>query len=95
MQGTTNQKQYVRRKQYVEVDVTHHIDGSLQPQKITLASGPDYIVEEVLKVTDKKMKATGEITKCYTIQVNGQKTCLYRNSDRWFVEMKERKCVSP
>lgn len=78
-----------RRMQYVIVDVTYHIDGSAHPQKITLASGSDFIIEKVLGVSDKKMKTTGEIAKCYAIQVKGQKTCLFEKCNRWFVEMKE------
>ena len=35
-------KECARRKQYVEVVVTHCIDGSVQPQKILLANGPAF-----------------------------------------------------
>ena len=34
-----------RRKQYVEVIATHHIDGSVRPQQIIFAAGPIYDVE--------------------------------------------------
>lgn len=37
-----NMKECARRKQYVEVVVTHCIDGSVQPQKILLANGPAF-----------------------------------------------------
>ena len=33
-------KDFVRRKQYVEVIATHYIDGSVRPQIIVLATGP-------------------------------------------------------
>ena len=35
-----------RRKQYVEVVATHYIDGSVRPQKIVLATGPVYEIED-------------------------------------------------
>ena len=35
-----------RRKQYVEVVAIHYIDGSVRPQKIVLAAGPVYEIEE-------------------------------------------------
>ena len=43
-----------RRKQYVEVIATHHIDGSVRPQQIIFAAGPVYDVDDVRSV--KKVK---------------------------------------
>ena len=34
-------KDVARRKQYVEVVAIHYIDGSVRPQKIVLATGPE------------------------------------------------------
>ena len=39
-------KDFARRKQYVEVVATHYIDGSVRPQKIILATGPVYEIED-------------------------------------------------
>ena len=39
-------KDVARRKQYVEVVATHYIDGSVRPQKIILATGPVYEIED-------------------------------------------------
>ena len=39
-------KDFARRKQYVEVVATHYIDGSVRPQKIVLATGPVYEIED-------------------------------------------------
>ncbi len=78
-----------RRKQYVEVIATHHIDGSTRPQQIIFAAGPIYDIEEVLKVARAKTRTTREIAKCYSIRVKGRETCLYEDGGRWFVEMKE------
>ena len=39
-------KDVARRKQYVEVVATHYIDGSVRPQKIVLATGPVYEIED-------------------------------------------------
>ncbi len=78
-----------RRKQYVEVIATHHIDGSVRPQQIIFASGPIFDIEEVLGVGSGKTKTTREIAKRYSIRVKGRETCLYEDGGRWFVEMKE------
>ena len=39
-------KECARRKQYVEVVATHYIDGSVRPQKIVLATGPVFEIED-------------------------------------------------
>ncbi len=78
-----------RRKQYVDVLVMHHIDGSTRPQQIILATGSTYDVQEVLKEFKEKSRVTRETVKCYSIKVKGQETCLYEDGDRWYVEMKE------
>ena len=41
-------KECARRKQYVEVVATHCIDGSVRPQKIVLATGPVFEIEDCL-----------------------------------------------
>lgn len=43
-----------KRKQYVEVIATHHIDGSVRPQQIIFAAGPIFDVEDVKGVTKVK-----------------------------------------
>ena len=47
-----------RRKQYVEVIATHHIDGSVRPQQIIFAAGPIYDVEDVKGVKKVKTLST-------------------------------------
>ena len=61
-----------RRKQYVEVVATHYIDGGVRPQKIVLATGQVYDVEDSREAS----------------KIKGRETCLYEASGRWFVEMK-------
>ena len=46
-------KDFARRKQYVEVVATHYIDGSVRPQKIVLATGPVYEIEDMLAPGDR------------------------------------------
>ena len=77
-----------RRKQYVEVIATHHIDGSVRPQHIILAAGPTYDIEDVRGVSRVKTSHTFEIANRYAIIVNGKETYLYEDCGRWFVEMR-------
>ncbi len=77
-----------RRKQYVEVIATHHIDGSVRPQQIIFAAGPIFDVEDVKGVSRVKTTHTYEIANRYAVVVKGKETFLYEDCGRWFVEMK-------
>ena len=77
-----------RRKQYVEVVATHYIDGGVRPQKIVLATGQVYDVEDSRETSRSKAPTTGEVARRYLVKIKGQETCLYETSGRWFVEMK-------
>ena len=71
----------------MEVIATHHIDGSVRPQKIIIIAGPTFDVEDVKGVTKVKTLSTSEIANRYTV-VKGKETFLYEDGGRWFVEMK-------
>ena len=77
-----------RRKQYVEVVATHYIDGGVRPQKIVLATGQVYHVEDSREASKGKAPTTGEVARRYLVKIKGRETCLYETSGRWFVEMK-------
>ena len=76
-----------RRKQYVEVVATHYIDGSVRPQKIVLATGPVYEIEDSREAAPGKAHTTGELARRYVVKIKGKETYLYRDGERWFVEM--------
>lgn len=78
-----------RQKQYVEVVATHYIDGSVRPQKIVLATGPVYEIEEVREAGRGKARTTGEIARRFVVKIHARETWLYEDGGRWFVEMKE------
>ena len=61
--GCMSMKIYARRKQYVEVVATHYIDGSIRPQKIVLATGPVYEIEDSREAAPGKAYSTGELTR--------------------------------
>ena len=78
-----------RRKQYVEVVAIHYIDGSVRPQKIVLAAGPVYEIEEAREEGRAKASTTGELARRFAVKIHGRETRLYEDGGRWFVEMKE------
>lgn len=77
-----------RRKQYVEVVAIHHIDGAVRPQKIVLATGPVYEIEDSREAAPGRAHSTGELARRYIVKIKGKETCLYETGGRWFVEMK-------
>ena len=77
-----------RRKQYVEVVATHYINGSVRPQKIVLATGPVYEIEDSREAAPGKAHTTGELARRYIVKIKGKETYLYETGGRWFVEMK-------
>ena len=81
-------KDFARRKQYVEVVATHYIDGSVRPQKIVLATGPVYEIEDCREAAPGKAHTTGELARRYIVKIKGKETYLYETGGRWFVEMK-------
>lgn len=77
-----------RRKQYVEVVATHFIDGAVRPQKIVLATGLVYEIEDSREAAPGRAHSTGELARRYIVKIKGKETCLYETGGRWFVEMK-------
>ena len=75
-------------KQYVEVVATHYIDGAVRPQKIVLATGPVYEIEDSREAAAGKAHSTGELARRDIVKIKGKETCLYETGGRWFVEMK-------
>lgn len=75
-----------KRKQYVEVVATHYIDGSVSPQKIILATGKVYEIEDSRETATS---TAGESAKRYVVKIRGKETYLYETQGRWFVEMRE------
>ena len=70
------------------VVATHYIDGSVRPQKIVLATGPVYEIEDSREAAPGKAHTTGELARRYIVKIKGKETYLYETGGRWFVEMK-------
>ena len=64
--------QPARRKQYVEVVATHFIDGAVRPQKIVLATGPVYEIEDSREAAPAKAHTTGELARRYIVKIKGK-----------------------
>ena len=65
-------KECARRKQYVEVVATHCIDGSVRPQKIILAAGPVFEIQDSREAAGGKNRATGELARRFVVKIKGK-----------------------
>ena len=77
-----------RRKQYVEVNADHDINGDVLPRKITLKDGKVFLVDEVPKVTKVAALSGFPTTSRYTVVIGGKETFLYEDGGKWYVHMK-------
>ncbi len=80
-----------RRKVYVEVEVTHKVDGSARPNLITFENGEKYEIDRVIHSCRAASTKVGGMGIRYTVQICGKPTFLYdEENGRWFVEAKRR-----
>ena len=82
-----------RRKVYVEVDVTHRIDGTARPNMITFEDGQKYEVDRVTDVCRAASRKVGGTGIRYTVVICGYTTFLFdEENGMWFVEAKGGNC---
>ncbi len=82
-----------RRKQYVSVNATYQIDGTLEPQFIIMAKGPIYKIDSIKGVYRSQTYEDHPLTR-YRVMIQNTETILYcekeNGNDRWYVEIKEK-----
>jgi len=78
-----------RRKVYVEVDVTHRIDGSAHPNTITFENGEKFEIDRVIQKCRAASTKVGGTGIRYTVIICGKQTFLFdEENGKWFVEAK-------
>lgn len=77
-----------RRKQYVEVNADHDIDGNIVPRLISFTDGTAFKVKEVRKVAKVATLSALPTTSRYTIVIGEKETFLYEDGGKWYVHMK-------
>ena len=76
------------RKVYVEVTARFDVEGNITPLSVTWEDGTVYEIDRIL---DKRRAASlkaGGIGMRYTCRILGQRSYLYYEEPRWFVEGK-------
>ena len=77
-----------RRKQFVEVVVSHRVDGTVAPQKVIMTGGQTFDIETSEDPYAAKTKPTGAVHR-YPVTIKGKETYLYEDDGRWWVLLKE------
>ncbi|MGI6736317.1 MAG: hypothetical protein ACOX41_03260 [Anaerovoracaceae bacterium] len=82
-------KTSARRKVYVDVEVTHHRDGTAHPDVIIFEDGVKYEVDRVTRCCRAASTRAGGTGLRYTVMVRGTEAYLFdEGNGRWFVEAK-------
>lgn len=78
-----------RRKVYVEVEVTHKVDGTARPNMITFENGEKYEIDRVIQKCRAASTKVGGTGVRYTVQIYGRPTFLFdEENGKCFVEAK-------
>lgn len=78
-----------RRKEYVEVVVTHKADGTARPNSIRFRDERLFEIDKVLYRCRAASTRAGGTGIRYTVQIRGKEAFLYdEQNGRWFVEVK-------
>lgn len=78
-----------RRKVYVEVEVTHRVDGTARPNIITFENGRKYEIDRVMQRCRAASTKVGGTGIRYTVQIYGKSAFLFdEENGKWFVEAK-------
>lgn len=79
----------VRRKVYVEVNVTHRPDGTARPNSIKFENDEKYEIDRVIQKCRAASTKVGGTGMRYTVQICGRPTFLFdEENGKWFVEAK-------
>lgn len=76
-------------KVYVEVTATFSPEGQVIPQVVYWQDGTAFAVDRVLDIRRAAATRAGGCGIRYTCRIRGQKTYLFLEENRWFVEQKD------
>ena len=76
------------RKVYVEVTAKFDTEGNITPLSVTWEDGMVYEIDRILDRRRAASLKAGGIGMRYTCRILGQRSYLYYEEPRWFVEGK-------
>ncbi|MBC8559184.1 hypothetical protein [Fumia xinanensis] len=77
-----------RIKKYVDVITEFSADGKIRPLEVLWDDGTRYEIDKILSVDRRASLKVGGAGIRYTCQINGVRTFLYLEENKWFVEAK-------
>lgn len=76
-------------KTYVEVIARFSKDGILMPVDVMWEDGTKYHVDRVLRVERCASRKAGGVGIMYTCMIEGKRSHLFYEVDKWFVDSRE------
>lgn len=77
------------RKVFVEVTAKFSVEGKITPLSLVWEDGTIYKIDRVLDVRRAASLEAGGMGIRYTVKINGNKSFLFYEEPRWFVEAKQ------
>lgn len=77
-----------RRKEYVDIVLAVTADGFVRPVKLRFSNSEIYTVDRVVDVRRAASTKVGGSGMRYTVEICGQRTFIFEDDGRWFVEAK-------
>ena len=77
-----------RVKEYVDILLAISADGFIRPVKLRLPNDEVYTIDRVIDVRRAASTKVGGTGIRYTVEILGQRTFIFEDEGRWFVEAK-------
>jgi hypothetical protein len=78
-------------KTYIAVHELRREDGTILPRVIVWEDGTKYAIERVLDIRPAASLKAGGVGLRYEVSVEGKRTYMWLEEDRWFVERRRAK----
>lgn len=75
------------RKVYIDVYVVMLQDGTVKPRRFLWEDGATYMIDRILHITPAASTKVGGRGIRYTVMIAGQEKYIFREDDKWFVEV--------
>ncbi len=75
------------RKVYIDVYAVMLQDGTVKPRRFLWEDGATYMIDRILHITPAASTKVGGRGIRYTVMIAGQEKYIFREDDKWFVEV--------
>ena len=85
--------EFKRKKMYVSVNIDVDADGAICPRFIRWENGAIFPIDQVIYKCRAASRCVPGGGIRYTVVINGQKSYLFQEGTKWFVEAKTKEAV--